>query len=170
MAQGAAKVYKLGLKTAATYRSKCLGMPEGRLQRPRREAGRFLPGGAGSNSLTLQMALCGGDPIGSTTAAAPMEWARAVWDGTVEAAVLARAWRRQQVRVGLVRSWARVVGPAGATIMSLRRARWTWPAWHTYVTRGGFELDMREVCPQDVAATLQEDLDWEMWAVWTSQP
>ena len=53
--------------------------------------------------------------------------------------------------------------------MSLRRAGWQWPAWHCYLTAGGKLLDLREVCPQDVAAMLKEDLSRKMWQVWCEE-
>ena len=166
MAAGTAKVYKQVIKAAALYGARCLGMAASKLQTLRREAGRALPGSAGMRSLTLQLAMAKADPYYEFTAAPPLEWASVVWDGRIEAAVLARAWRRQILRVG---AWCHVRGPTGATLMSLRRAGWQWPAWHCYLTAGGKLLDLREVCPQDVAAMLKEDLSRKMWQVWCEE-
>ena len=50
----------------------------------------------------------------------------------------------------------------------MRRAQWTWPAWHTAITKDGYELDMREVCPMDVAAMLKKDVHSKIWQDWTA--
>eukprot|EP00959_Pyramimonas_sp_CCMP1952_P325037 6803428-Pyramimonas_sp.AAC.1 len=71
--------------------------------------------------------------------------------------MLQQAWRRQQQEVGMKPAWARVRGPAGAVIMSMRRASWIWPAWHTFVTKQGYELNMADACPMDAAAMLRKN-------------
>ena len=54
-------------------------------------------------------------------------------------------------------------------IMSMRRAGWTWPAWHTMCTKEGYVLNLKEVCPMDVAAMLRRDVQSCLWAVWTAK-
>ncbi|CAK0824341.1 unnamed protein product [Prorocentrum cordatum] len=51
--------------------------------------------------------------------------------------------------------------------MSMRRASWTWPARHTFVTKEGYELNMTEACPMDVAAMLRKDVQSKLWEDWT---
>ena len=75
-------------------------------------------------------------------------------------------WRRQQLEVGMKPDWKRVRGPAGAVVMCMERADWKWPAWHTMMTRQGFMLDLREVCPMDVASMLKLDVQAVLWAAW----
>ena len=152
MSGGAAKVYKQGLKAAAMYGVKCLGMADRRLEALRTEAGKAMPGSNGMRSLTLQLALAKADPYFDVTMAPPFEWACAVWDSRLEENTLHRAWKRQ---LPLVKTWAQVRGPAGATKLSLGRAGWTWPAWDTFRTKNGTLLSLKEVCPQDVSAMLR---------------
>ena len=60
-------------------------------------------------------------------------------------------------------------GPAGAVIMSMRRAEWTWPAWHAKKTGPGYVLDLRTVCPMDVAMMRKSGVQAKLWADWTCQ-
>ena len=166
MKSGASKVYKQGLKAAAMYGVKCLGMPDGRLASLRTEAGRALPGSNGARSLTLQLAMAKADPYIDASAAPPLEWATAVWDAKVDEGTMARAWRRQ---LPIVQQWTQVRGPAGATIMSIRRAGWKWPAWHTFISAEGWKLNLKEKCPQDVAQMLRRDLDRQVWRNWCEE-
>ncbi|CAK0883269.1 unnamed protein product, partial [Prorocentrum cordatum] len=86
--------------------------------------------------------------------------------GNVEGMMM-KAWKRQQQEVGMNPMWAKVRGPAGAVIMSLRRAGWAWPARCTVISQDGRELDMREACPMDVAALLKKDVQQQLWEAWT---
>ncbi|CAK0893094.1 unnamed protein product, partial [Prorocentrum cordatum] len=78
-----------------------------------------------------------------------------------------KAWSRQQQEVGMQPSWARVRGPTGALIMSMKRANWTCPAWHTMRIKEGYDLDYREICPIGVAAMLQRDVQAKPCEDWT---
>eukprot|EP00959_Pyramimonas_sp_CCMP1952_P383689 8040890-Pyramimonas_sp.AAC.1 len=71
--------------------------------------------------------------------------------------MMVKVWRRQQQEVGMKPVWAQVRGPAGAVIMSLMRAQWSWPAWRTVIAKTGCALDVREARPMDVAAMLRND-------------
>ncbi|CAK0864356.1 unnamed protein product, partial [Prorocentrum cordatum] len=82
---------------------------------------------------------------------------------------MSNAWRQQQKEVGMSPQWAKVKGPAGAVIMSLRRARWTWPSWTVYCTKDGEMVDLTAVCPTDVGALLRADLRKVLWEQWTAQ-
>ncbi|CAK0818028.1 unnamed protein product [Prorocentrum cordatum] len=177
MTRGVGLVSKCGLKRSALYGCKCLDMPDHQLRQLRREAGRLLPGGRGARSLTLQLAVAQEEPTYEVTEAPIVRWARAVWHSAQDddgggqwdsmGTMLQQAWRRQQQEVGMKPAWARVRGPAGAVIMSMRRATWAWPAWHTFVSKEGFELNMQEVCPMDIAAMARKDVQatpWEEWA------
>ena len=66
--------------------------------------------------------------------------------------------------------WGRVKGPAGAVIMSIRRAGWTWPKWDTFLTRGGEQVNLAQVCPSDVGALLRQDVQAQLWEQWTAEP
>ncbi|CAK0843011.1 unnamed protein product, partial [Prorocentrum cordatum] len=177
MTRGVGLVYKCGLKRSVMYGCKCLGMPDHQLRQLRREAGRLLPGGRGARSLTLQLAVAQGEPTYEVAEAPIVRRARAVWHGAHDedgggqwgniATMLQQAWRRQQQEVGMKPAWARVRGPAGAVIMSIRRATWTWPAWHTFVSKEGFVLNMQEVCPMDIAAMVRKDAQATLWEEWT---
>ncbi|CAK0863259.1 unnamed protein product [Prorocentrum cordatum] len=176
MTKGVGLVYKCGLKRSVMHGCKCLGMPD-QIRQLRREAGRLLPGGRGARSLTLQLAVAQEEPTYEVTESPIVRWARAVWHGVHDedgggqwdniATMLQQAWRRQQQEVGMKPDWARVRGPAGAVTMSIRRATWTWPAWHTFVSKEGFVLNMQEVCPMDIAAMVRKDVQATLWEEWT---
>ncbi|CAK0847595.1 unnamed protein product [Prorocentrum cordatum] len=124
-----------------------------------------------------QLAVAQEEPTYEITEAPIVRWARAVWhsaqdeDGEGQwgsmGTMLQQAWRRQQQEVGMKPAWTRVRGPAGAVIMSMGRAKWTWPAWHTFVSKEGFELNMQEVCPMDIAAMVRKDVQATLWEEWT---
>ncbi|CAK0864165.1 unnamed protein product, partial [Prorocentrum cordatum] len=83
---------------------------------------------------------------------------------------LQRAWKQQQIAAGMQPQWGRVKGPAGAVVMSMRRAGWTWPKWHVFLMRNGEQLNRMETCPNDVGMLLQQDLEAQLWAQWTAEP
>ncbi|CAK0844345.1 unnamed protein product, partial [Prorocentrum cordatum] len=83
---------------------------------------------------------------------------------------LQRAWKQQQIAVGMQPQWGRVKGNAGAVIMSIRRAGWTWSKWHTFLMRNGEQLNLLETCPNDVGMLLQQDLEAQLWAQWAAEP
>ena len=59
-----------------------------------------------------------------------------------------------------------VEGPAGATVLSAKAMGWKWPAWHTFYSRQGLKIDIRETCPKDVEAMARTDATdcaWERW-------
>ncbi|CAK0869555.1 unnamed protein product, partial [Prorocentrum cordatum] len=183
MAKGTALVFKCGLKRSVLHGCKCLGMPDHQLRRTRREAGQALPGGRGAKTITLQLALANEGPTYGATEAPIVRWARAVREESSSAGrpgadpehafgnaveLLMKAWKRLQQGVGMKPMWARVRGPAGAVVMSLKRAQWAWPAWHAVITKDGYELDMREVCPMGVAAMRRKDAQQKLWQDWTA--
>ena len=172
MARGVAKVFHGGLKPSYLYGAKCLGINDTQMVDLRRSAMKALSGSAGGASLTLRLAVEGkrGDPLYEATQAPIVEWAMAVWDGQVDTQLLAKAWRRQQVEVGMGGGWRAVRGPAGASIMSMKRAGWTWPAWNVMLTRQGLRIDLHETCPMDVKAMLVEDIECQLWAARTREP
>ncbi|CAK0870254.1 unnamed protein product, partial [Prorocentrum cordatum] len=53
-----------------------------------------------------------------------------------------------------------------AVILSMRRASWIWPAWHTFVTKEGYELNMMDACPMDVAAMLRKEVQSKLLEDW----
>ncbi|CAK0804411.1 unnamed protein product, partial [Prorocentrum cordatum] len=177
MTRGVGLVFKCGLKRSVLHGCKCLGMPDHQRRQLRREAGRLLPGGRGARSLTLQLAVAQEEPTYEVIEAPIARWARAVWhsaqdeDGAGQwdsmGTMLQQAWGRQQQEVGMKPAWARVRGPAGAVIMPMRRATWAWPAWHTFVSKEGFELNMQEVCPMDIAAMVRKGVQATLWEEWT---
>ncbi|CAK0882196.1 unnamed protein product, partial [Prorocentrum cordatum] len=173
MATGTTLVSKCGLKRSVRHGCQCHGMPDQQLRQLRPEAGRALSGGRRAKSPMLQLALAGEEPTLQVTEAPIIRWAREVWQTAPAKEVnqqwdsaestTVKAWRRQQQEVGMKPMWAKVRGPAGAVIMSLRRAQWPWPAWHTAIAKTGYTLDMLEVCPTDVAAMLREDVQQQLW-------
>jgi hypothetical protein len=168
MARGIKMVYKQGLKPGAAYGVKCLGMSDRQLQQLRMSAGRAI-GGATQRSLTLQLAVAGIDPAHEVTAAPIEAWAAALWEGRVPRAWMRMAWENQRKAMGEKPSWGKVRGPAGATLMSCRRAGWTWPMFDKFFTRQGLEVDLATSCPRDVQAMAAKDAEAVRWKAWTRQ-
>ena len=53
--------------------------------------------------------------------------------------------------------------------MTARRIGWKWPRYDMFIDRHGRQLDLKEVCPQDIKAMVCLDSDAAMWASWTQQ-
>ncbi|CAK0848368.1 unnamed protein product [Prorocentrum cordatum] len=148
MQRGTTLVYKCGRKRSVLCGCKCLVMPDQQLRLLRREAGRALPGGRGAMSPTLQVAVAQGGATLEVAEAPIVQWARAVWHAELIPSIYTE----------------------GAVIMSLKRADWTWPAWHTMRTKDGHVFNLMEVCPMDVAAMMQRDIQTKLWEGWTKAP
>ena len=171
MRRGAIKVAKQGLKPCATYGHRCLGMPDTKLQQVRRQIAKAITWKrCDGTSLTLRLAMLGQEVGHEINAAPVVQWAAVVWEHRVPEDQLQRAWKRQMQEVGLKPSWSKVRGPAGATIMSLRRAGWKWPAWNLMLSRAGLKVQLQEMCPKDVEATIRQDFLDEQWVEWIAQP
>ena len=164
---GAGKVYRQGLRAAAVYGAKCLGMTDTNLQRLRQEAGKALPGSCGVRSLSLQLAMAKADPMFEVLAALPLEWASAVWEGMLQGDHLERTRKRQLPKVKISNQ---VQGPAGATIMALRKAGWAWPAWDTFKTAHGVDVTPSDKYAHRMScACFEKDLDQFHWKQWCDQ-
>ena len=76
-------------------------------------------------------------------------WAEVAWDAAAPPDLMEKAWRRAMVAAAGVEGplWGIVIGPASATLASLRRIGWSWPSWRTFRAETGLLLDMHEVCP-----------------------
>lgn len=88
-------------------------------------------------------------------------------EGSFPFDILERAWRRQIVKVGVAPDWCAVRGPAAATILSLRRAGWSWPSFRWLGTREGLQIDLLQVCPCDVREMLRRATELMMLENWT---
>ena len=88
------------------------------------------------------------------------------WDGMVEPHAMQAAWKKQQILLGLRPRWSAIAGPASSCLMQARELEWTWPAWHTFITRDGLKIDVRIVCPRDVEAMARKDCEAVTWATW----
>lgn len=160
----AGKVASTGLKPTVTYGIRYLGLPPYSVRQLRRIISASLPGQHLGRSTTLRLAMHEWDPQHEIAAAPLTAWAAAIWDSTVTTNTLYAAWQRQQVAVGLAPLWRKVVGPAGACIMSMQRLGWARPRWDSFITRGGHRLMLDEVCPADVETMARLDSEAAMWA------
>ena len=166
MGRGVIKVLKNGLFPAASFGSKCVGVSDAHLKTMRKALCSCLPGGQGSTSLKL--ALANLEPTMEVSGAPVVAWAMAVWNESVDLDMMQRAWRNK-VSLSLSPKWCSVQGPASATCLSLQRAHWAWPAWHCFLTRERLLIDLKHVCPMDVADMFHRDAEAVLWADWTMQ-
>jgi hypothetical protein len=165
------KVAKTGLKPAVLYGVRALGLAKTHVHTLRKITSASIPGShQGTKSTTLRLAMYGCEVWHECTAAPIDAWATAVWDGSVSAETLQRAWKRQQMVVGTRPRQSAVRGPAGACIQSMHRLGWKWPSYRCIVSREGLQMPLDEVCPRDVRAMAELDSDAALWAAWTSRP
>ena len=160
------KVVNCGFKPSLTFGARCMGLPKSQVQWLRRTMSACLPGRHRGRSTTLRLAVYRSDLIHECREAPIGAWAAAVWDARIDASVLQDAWRRQMPAVGLRPSWRRVRGPCGACVMHLGDIGWAWPRWDTFVSRDGHQMNLAEICPQDVKAMVMLDSDAALWAEW----
>ncbi|CAK0863646.1 unnamed protein product, partial [Prorocentrum cordatum] len=118
----------------------------------------FSVGGRGAKSPTLQLAAAQEEPTFEVTEAPIVQWARAVWHAEQRPSIYTDS---EVQHLGL---------SSGAVIMSLKRADWAWPAWRSMRTKEGHVLNLREVCPMDVAAMMRRDIQTKLCEEWTKAP
>ncbi len=160
------KVFKTGLKPATLYGAKCLGLPASDVTHFRRVASACLPGSHRGCSTTLRLAVHKFEQQHDLLVPPLHQWAMAVWDGSIDAEVLAQAWRRQLPRIFLATELPAVHGPAAATAAAAKRVGWTWPSHRVFITKQGLRIDMCTVCPADVHAMFLYDSDAALWQSW----
>jgi hypothetical protein len=160
-------VARRGLVPSKQYGARVVGTPPTELESMRKLVASALPGRHFGRSRTLRLATFGADPAPAVAAMPIAFWAAAVWDKSANEERMSTAWRKQQCRLTRKPNWEKVVGPASACIMQCKGFGWTWPAWHTFVTRAGLHIDMREICPLDVKDMVVKDLEAHVWATWT---
>ena len=99
-----------------------------------------------------------------------LAWATCIWEPKVPSTFLKQAWKQQSTSLARKRRWAKVVGLAGATLLSAHRAGWAWPAYHVFITAEGLQLDLRDCCPVGVQMMAARDWARAMWKKWTAAP
>ena len=52
--------------------------------------------------------------------------------------------------------------------MSLKMAAWKWPAWNTFLTQEGYELNLETLAPAEVRRMLARDIERKFWADWAA--
>ena len=88
-----------------------------------------------------------------------MEWAEAVWDQLLGEVDLEAAWRAALPDLSAAaQPFARVKGPAGATVASTLRLGWRFPSAYAFINRSGTLLDLRDTCPLVIVANAKRDL------------
>ena len=163
------KVARCGVRPAVLYGARSLGLAPSHVLALRRAISASLPGSHRARSLTIRLAIGGGDPLHECRAAPLVAWAGAVWDQTMPVEAMRAAWRRQVTRIGLCPRWAKVRGPVGAAVLAARQIGWRWPRHDTFITRGGLRIDLGTICPEDVRAMVIRDSDEAMWQEWTGE-
>ncbi len=146
----------LGLKPAATYGQRALGLHPRQRLRLRRMVNASLPGTHFGRSLRLRLAISDAETLHESRADPINAWAAATWEEQGEL-VMAAAWLRQNVAAAANGAWKRVVGLASTIVAMIKEIQWTWPAWHTFRSREGLMMDMRATCPRDVTAMAIKD-------------
>jgi hypothetical protein len=145
------KVAKMGLKAAATYGQRAVGLDPKLRLRIRRQISAAQKGSHRGRSLTLRLAVSGAEILHDTRAEPIEAWATAVWDSN-RTEDLGAAWLKQTVKHAAGTSWKLVQGPAATCLAIAREMGWAWPAWHSFITREKILIDMRVTCPRDLAA------------------
>ena len=160
-------VFATGLKPAAIFGCKAVGLRKPFVEKIRRMASACLPGSHRGCSTTLRLAVHRAEVRASLSAPPVVAWAAEVWDAEVPAKHLEAAWRRQMPRIFLFEGCT-AAGPAASVSLALRLADWAWPAPTVFRTAAGVMLDLREYCPRDVQAQYEYDVENKMWKDWVA--
>ena len=167
---GIKRIFMQGVRAAALYGVRCMGLNDTRLLRLRRATCKAHLGSGDRRSLTLQLAMMGVDPNPVANSLPILAWATCIWESKVPSTLLKQAWKQQSMSLARRCRWAKEVGLAGATLLSARRAGWAWPAYHAFITAKGLQLDLRDCCPVDVQMMAARDWARAMWKKWTAAP
>eukprot|EP00973_Karenia_brevis_P054860 7626669-Karenia_brevis.AAC.1 len=167
MAMGVRKVLKNGLYPAHVFGSRALGLPNSSLEKLRRSLAKCIATNS-RGSTTLSLALNKMEPTMQVTADPIFTWSATIWEGVFDQEVMKQAWRNK-ITQALRPEPLRATTPTVAVLSALQRAGWSWPAWDQFLTRQGFLLNLRSVCPMDVQQMLFQDVEAVMWEKWTSQ-
>ena len=150
------KLARTGALPAMIYGTRVHGATGAQLQAIRREVAAAAGYARGRRSITLCFLLDGsdqrnGDPMFQLTWGPLQEWATALWDGSIPIRVLEQVLRNAaHALVGRTRPWARVHGPAGALLLTLRRIGWELSSARTAVDDQGHVIDMLRTAPHEL--------------------
>ncbi len=155
--RGAAHVERTQFIPAVRFGISVTGITDASLRKVR-YASAVAHGPMGRRSTTARLAATGYDP-GLEIVLAPLkDWITDVWDQTKCSEEMVDAWKWAQRTVGLSdQPHARVEGPAGALIATLRRLRWASPAAHAVKTLDGTILDMTITAPRTIIRWAVDD-------------
>lgn len=82
-----------------------------------------------------------------------------------------RAWIRQVPKLGAVaRPWQKVVGPAGAVTMVMRKLKWTASSAFRLQIADGIVLGLRDVPPHSIDKLVKRSVEQTLWREWASMP
>ncbi len=155
--KGAAHIERTQFIPAVRFGIAVTGITDAALKKVR-YAAAAAHGPMGRRSTTARLAATGYDP-GLEMVLAPLkDWVMDVWERAGCSDEMADAWKRAQQTVGLSdQPHARVEGPAGALIATLRRLRWASPAAHVVKTIDGTLLDMTVTAPRTLIRWAVDD-------------
>ena len=124
-----------------------------------------LPGSHLGCSTTLRFAIFGEDPLADLSVPPVFQWVSEVWQQEIDEGWFRDAWKNVISSKAQKLQQSRV-GPASAVMLSLEGVGWAWPAWHTFISRQGFQNDLRQTCPYDVRSMFRFDVDLAIWEKW----
>jgi hypothetical protein len=155
----AAQLAQAGLRPSLLYGASVAGVPSQALQAIRIATAAAAFGKTSGKSTTLLFATdsrADFDPIFGATLPPLLAWATAVWTRSVPLAVLEQALQAALVKVGLAaRPWARVQGPAGVVVLTLRRVGWRANSATSWTDHDSHEHDLTTSSPHTVGQHLR---------------
>ena len=130
-----ARVFSVGVRSAAKFGRKSLGAPPRRLVQLRSSAAAALPGCSVARSSRLLLSVYRSDPFAVEGDQPMVFWARMLWDKALPVEVTHRAWARG-AQAAIKGDWNDARSPPPVVALSLRRLGILWPSPDVFVLDG----------------------------------
>ncbi len=143
------RFHTVALLSVGSYAADVNGISNSALHQLRLVAARATAGKAVRRNLVLTLATAKNakyDPAFRANTAPVRAWASAVWTGGQHTASLKAAYDASKGVLG----WNAIEGPAGATLMTLKRIGWRHTAWNTWITDQDVQINLNRFCPKTV--------------------
>ena len=162
-----ANILAAGLHKAGAYGVEVMGMPPLLRKKFRAHSHMALTKSHTARSATIDFALQSNqffDPAFYILSSPALWFLAALWDGTLSRDLLLRTLSTAVFRLNKKPSWNMVIGPASATVMSLKSFGWDIHA--TMLTLWGpidNHLDTERFCPRDMQSFMYADIQISLW-------
>ena len=143
------RFHTVALLSVGSYAADVNGISNSALHQLRLVAARATAGKAAGRNLVLTLATAKNakyDPAFRANTAPVRAWASAVWTGGQHTASLKAAYEASKGVLG----WNAIEGPAGATLMTLKRIGWRHTAWDNWITDQDVQINLNRFCPKTV--------------------